>query len=413
MKILTFVGENRRFLAFGLACTVAGNFGQTFFIALFGDQIRAAFSLNNTDFGAVYSIATLSGAVVILWVGKWIDHVDLRIFAAGVFVGLAAAAALVAGAQNLYILGLGLMGLRLFGQGLLRHTAMVSQARYFERERGRAMSLVGLGFPLGEAVFPSILIGALAIMNWREVWGTIALYILVFHLPLALWLLKGHGARHRDLEARLAHDGDTRPTLKRRAIATDWRFVTIMPAAVMAPFIMTGLFFHQLALAAAKGWSITWLAAGFPAFAAGIVISSLGTGWMVDRYGAKSALRVFVWPLAAALLVVAFSNNPASVLLYLALGGLTAGASAVIVSATWAEIFGVKSLGAVRALGSALAVFSTAVAPVWAGWLLDRGWRVESIALGAAAIVAVSGLLVLPGAATLGQRPSERHAKKP
>lgn len=409
MNTLTFLLQNRRFLGFGLACTLASNFGQTFFIALFGGLIREAFTLGHADFGALYATATLISAVVILWAGPLIDRVDLRAFAAAVLVGLAASAALVAGANGLVMLGAGLVGLRLFGQGLLRHTAVVSQARYFEAARGRAMSVVGLGYPIAEATFPALLVIVLATLSWRATWGWIAVYILCVHLPVALWLLKGHGARHRALEERLARDESAAPTaLSRRAIVTDWRFQLIVPASLMGPFMMTGLFFHQLAIAETKGWSLELLAASFPAFAATTVVSSLVTGALVDRWGAGRVLPVFVWPLVAALIVVALSDHPFGVPLYLSLGGLTTGASTVLISAAWADTFGVRHLGKVRSLTSSLAVLSTAVAPVWAGWLLDGGWSIPAIALGAAVIAALSGALVLIPAKELRRLRAEK-----
>jgi len=401
MKAFSFLYTNRRFLGFGLACTLASNFGQTFFIALFGGHIRVDFGLSHAEFGALYSTATLISGTVILWAGRLIDRVDLRLYASVVIVGLALAAAGMAVAQSLITLGIALVGIRLFGQGLLRHTAVVSQARYFTHTRGRAMSIVGLGFPIAEATFPALLLIILSVLNWREAWGWMALYIAIIHLPLVLWLLKGHGERHQDLQDRLATEDESLAALTSRSIATDWRFQLIVPASLMGPFMMTGLFFHQLAIAEAKGWSVELVAASFPAFAAATLVSSLVTGSLVDRFGPGRVLPFFVWPQVLALVVIATTNDPFSLPVYLALGGLTTGASTVLISAAWAETFGVRHLGKVRSLTSSLAVLSTAISPVWAGELLDRGWSVETIALAAAMITAVTGLLVLIPAQSL------------
>ncbi|MBF0247520.1 MAG: MFS transporter, partial [Alphaproteobacteria bacterium] len=263
MDTLSFLWTNKRFLAFGLMCTLASNFGQTFFIALFGDQFRAEFALSHGDFGAVYGLATLASAAVILWAGKLVDRVDLRLFAGAVFLGLAASAGLLTVANHVALMGVAFVGLRLFGQGLLRHTAVVSQARYFEAARGRAMSVVGLGYPIAEATFPALVVLVLAAHSWRDAWGGIALYVLVLHLPVAMWMLRGHGERHAELERRLkdaeAKSGKVEEPLTQRRILADWRFQLIVPAALMPPFMMTGLFFHQLAIAGAKGWDIALL----------------------------------------------------------------------------------------------------------------------------------------------------------
>lgn len=404
MKTLLFLSSNLRFLGFGLSCTLASNFGQTFFIALFGTHIREAYHLGHADFGALYSTATLVSAAIILWAGRLIDRVDLRLYTTAILIGLALSAALIAGAQGMVMFGAGLVGVRLFGQGLLRHTAAISQARYFEAARGRAMSIVGLGYPIAEATFPALLIALLASMTWQSIWGWIAIYVLFVHLPLAMWLLKGHGERHRALEEKLASNPST-GALTGRSIASDWRFQLIVPASLMGPFMMTGLFFHQLAIADAKGWTIELLAASFPAFAAATVVSSLLTGALVDRFGPGRVLPAFVWPLVGALLVVAFADHPISAPLYMALGGLTTGASTVLISASWAETFGVQHLGKIRSLTTSIVILSTALSPVWAGWLLDNAWSVTAISLWAAGIVACAGFLVLlPARALRRQR---------
>jgi hypothetical protein len=49
---LRFVIDNGRFLAFGFLFSLCSSFGQTFFIALFG-EIRAAFDLSHGGYGTV------------------------------------------------------------------------------------------------------------------------------------------------------------------------------------------------------------------------------------------------------------------------------------------------------------------------------------------------------------------------
>ncbi|MCW8916332.1 MAG: MFS transporter [Magnetovibrio sp.] len=407
MNTFTFLLENRRFLAFGLACTLASNFGQTFFIALFGDHIRADYNLSHGEFAGLYGGATLVSAAIILWAGRQIDKVDLRYFASTVLIGLALSCAILAIAPGPWIIALGFVGLRLFGQGLLRHTAMVSMARYFEAARGRAMSFVGLGYPIAESIFPTALVILLSSFTWQQTWAGFAVYIALLHLPLLLWLLKGHGVRHAKLEQYLKDTKEDTVPLSQRDLLKDWRFQTIVPAALMGPFIMTGVFFHQLAIASSKGWTIELLAASFPVFAASTVITSLITGWMVDRKGPGYILPVFVLPLAFALIVIAVFDQTWSAPLYHGLGGLSVGASTVLISAAWAETYGVRYLGVIRSLTTSLTVVSTALAPVLAGELLDMGTSISSIAWGGSVIVLLTALLVQAPARTL--RTNSKH----
>ena len=151
---MSFLREHARLLGFGVLMTFCSSFGQTFFISLFSGEIRAEFGLSDGDFGSLYSLGTLSSAAVLLWVGRLIDRVALPVFAAGVLAGLAATCLAMGLNPGTAVLPAVIFGLRLFGQGLSSHCAIVAMGRYFEAARGRAVSIAALGHSLGEALFP-------------------------------------------------------------------------------------------------------------------------------------------------------------------------------------------------------------------------------------------------------------------
>jgi len=398
MRYLEFVLENRRFLAFGFLLTFFANVGQTYFIALFNEPIRAEFGLSHGDFGTLYSIATLASAATVIWAGRGIDHMDLRHYALAVCAGLVGACFLFAAAPSVLVLTVALYALRLTGQGLMGHTAQTSMGRYFDRARGKAMSLAATGHASGEAVFPLIAVALLTGLGWRGAWTAIAVALIVLLVPAVLWLLKGHPDRHRTHLERTAAAGDGSGSGQRQwtraEVLRDPRFYIAIPAVLAPMFILTGLFFHQVHLAAVKGWSLSWLATCFVAFAVFSVAGSLGAGPLVDRLGAVKLLPYYLIPLAAGLAALAVSDHPAAALFYLAASGLTTGASVAIVGAMWAEVYGTLHLGAIRSLASALMVFSTALAPATMGWAIDGGVSMETIAFLSLAYVGLgAGLL--------------------
>jgi len=135
-----FVRANARFLGFGFALSALSSVGQTFFIALFGAEIRATFTLTHGEFGSIYSLATLASAACLAWFGQRMDDAELRRWSCFVLGGLGSACLLLAWAPAALFLGVALFGLRLFGQGLASHTSLVSMARYFDAARGRAVN---------------------------------------------------------------------------------------------------------------------------------------------------------------------------------------------------------------------------------------------------------------------------------
>lgn len=161
----------RRYLAFGVLLMCLSSFGQTFFIALFGESLRATFFISDGTLGSIYALATFCSALTLGYVGRFIDHTTVRRFATGVLLMLVVACLCMASSVNIVMLGFSFYLLRLFGQGLMVHTGLTAAARAFPNHRGKALSLVSLGLPLGEAVFPIIVVASLALFDWRLTWA--------------------------------------------------------------------------------------------------------------------------------------------------------------------------------------------------------------------------------------------------
>ena len=400
MNYLAFLRENWRFLAFGVVLTSFSGPGQTFFIAMFNAELRAEFALSHGGFGLVYSLATLSSGLSLMWLGRQIDKFDLRLYSLCVSAALIAACFVMAAVPSIVVLCLAIFALRLAGQGLMTHTAVTSMARYFEQGRGKAVSIASLGLPAGTAVFPLVAVALIAAVGWRQTWIVVGTALLVVLIPLVLWLLKGHDARHRRYLERTA-DAGTRGAgaasgWSRREVLRDYRFFMLIPGALAPSFILTGLFFHQIHLAEAKGWSLEWLASTYIGFSTTTVIALLLAGPLIDRMSAVRLVPFNLVPLGIGLLVLARFDHPVAGLVYMLASGLTMGASFSVLGALWAEFYGVLHLGAVRALVSALQILATALSPASMGWLIDSGVTIEAIALmGMVFVAAGTGLIVM------------------
>ncbi len=385
MSYLSFICANPRFLGFGLFLTFSSSFGQTFFISLFSNELRSDFGLSHGDFGGLYSVATLSSGFLLIWLGRAIDRLDLRLFTGLVVLGLAGASFILANASSLFALGLAIFGLRLFGQGLLGHIAMVCMARYFERARGKAVSLATLGYPLGEAALPFVAIAVLGAYGWRTSWEYFTAAILLVVFPFALLLLRSaphKNVREPETAGRAPEPLRDSRQSSLREVLRDSRFYLILPAILAPSFITTGMFFHQRHLADVKGWSLELLASAFVIFALSQSLTGLSAGQAIDRFGARRLLPVFLLPMGAAMLLLSYSTAPLAAQLYMFATGATAGAGAALFGALWAELYGIRHLGAIRSFVTSLMVFSTALSPPFMGLLLDAGVAFESLTLG-------------------------------
>ena len=380
LTFTNFLRSNRRWLGAGFLLALSSSFGQTYFISLFGGDIRASFDLSHGQFGWIYSAMNIASAVTLIWLGKLADRKGLALLSAATLCGLAAATLAMSAAGSLVVLAGALFGLRLFGQGMLGHIAMTAMARWFTAQRGRALSIAALGFPAGEAVLPFTAVALIAAIGWRSTWVVAAAVLICLALPLCVLLLR----REPDSGAAEAGDEAAGQQLAaprhwtRRQVLRDPFFYGLLPGIMAPSFMITGAFFHQVHLVETKGWSLAWFAASFPAYSLAAVAGSLGFGWAVDRWNAVRLLSSYLLPMAAGFLVLALGATPAAAPVFMALLGGTAGAGATIVGALWAELYGTRHLGAIRALAMAVLVFAAALAPGTMGWLIDRGVGIET-----------------------------------
>ena len=396
MSYLIFLRAHWRFVGFGAFLTFLSSFGQTFYVALYGADIRAEFGLSNAGFGAWFSAASIVSALLLPWIGKLIDHVDLRLYAVLTMGALFTGMALISQASTIWLFGLAVFLVRFCGQGLCIHIASTGMARYFPQERGKALSLSGLGLASGEAVLPTITVLLIVWLGWHQAWlataGMVAL-IGVLILPV---LLQGFDKRHqaylsREVSGQAGGQDDRSWT--RGQVLADPGFYALMALLLSFPYMATAVFFHQGFIADAQGWSLELIAGGFFALAVVKVVTSLFLGPVIDRYSATRLVPAIAVPFTLALAVILIPQNVIVPFVYLGLFGVTIGMLQPIMSAMLAERYGTGHLGAIRSMAIAVFVFAAAVAPVTLGWLLDAEVLLDAIVLSFMVYVVVTGVV--------------------
>jgi MFS family permease len=362
-------------LGFGFLLAFGSSVGQTYFISLFAGEMRAELDLSHGDFGGLYTLATMASAGMLVWLGKFADRFDLVGLSILTLAILAGVALLMAGIQSALWLTIALFGLRLGGQGMLSHLAITAMGRWFTQQRGRALSVAMLGFPMGEALFPALVALLLGLLSWRQVWVGAALGLALFIMPMLLWL--GRQVRQRGLDRpdpQLSQkEGKQTVSWSRQQVLRDGRFYGLLPGLLAPPFIITGVLFHQIHLVETKAWTLTEFTAFYPLYAGSATAVALGLGWLVDRYSASQILPFYLLPLGIGLSLLSISDELLVAGMFMALMGCTAGGATIVLGALWAELYGTVHLGAIRALAMALLVLATALAPGAMGWLIDLG----------------------------------------
>ena len=371
-------------VAFGGLHALTSSVGQTFFIALFVPSFMAAFTIDRTTFSSIYGACTVASAMVLPFVGAWLDKVSLRKYALIATLTLTLGALWLSFSTSLVMLIIGLFLVRCVGQGVMSDINLTSTGRFFDASRGRAIALTTLGHPIGEALFPLAVVYMLSQGSWRNVWQGVALFVVVASAAGFVLLLKNdtHPEAFKasdDSNAEQKSAETSRANWTRAEVLRAPGFYLLMPFWVLPAVLLTGFFFHQLALADEKGWTHEFVAQSFTVFAICRGITSLLAGPLVDKISAR---RLMVWsliPLVFGIGLLGVSDAQWVAPAYFALVGCM-GISSTTKGALLPELFGTKHLGAIRALTVTAAVFSTAICPPLFSILLDAGFLFKDIA---------------------------------
>ena len=371
MELLAFLRANAPYLAAGLLLTFASSFGQTFFIAVFSGEIRSSFGLSHGAWGSLYAAATTASALTMIWAGTLADRFRVRALGAAVVAGLACACLGMAAVPSVWLLPLAIYALRMLGQGMVSHTAMVAMARWFVARRGRALSIAAVGVVAGQAVLPVAFVALMIHLPWRLLWVLAALILLAI-LPVVVRLLRQERTP-REASGGADSSGLGGVHWRRAEVVRHWLFWMVVPALLGPAAFGTAFFFLQVHLAEAKGWSHMELVALFPLYTTVSMLTTVGSGWVIDKVGTARLMPLHLLPMGAGFLLFGLAGTLPPAGLAVVLMALTHGAALTVLASFWAEFYGTRHIGAIKAMGAAVMVFGTALGPGLTGWLIDLG----------------------------------------
>ena len=383
-----FKSLNVKVILFGFIFTFFSSFGQSFFLGLFNSSIRDVLSITHGQFGSIYASATLLSSFILVWIGKKIDDINILKFASYVIALLAFSCFLFSKISSVVFLFFSIFLMRLSGQGLMSHTATTTIARFFEKSRGRALSTTWLGLSLAEFILPLLIVFFLTFLDWRNIWISISIFVIVVLPVITFLLVKNIKLNSRETSNFKKDQIKDIKQWKRSEVLKDYRFYIICLSMLAMPSIATGTFVYQSFIVSSKNWGPYIIAQSFMVYSVLSVITLFFSGFLIDKFSSRKLLIYMNIPLLFSTFILYYFNSPFSSFVFLGLIGISNGLANVLGSATWAEIYGVKYLGSIKALTTAFMVFSTAFGTALFGILIDNSFSIEQIAL-------VSGCYIL------------------
>ena len=371
--MLSFLAENRRWLATGILLALGACLGHTWFIALFAGEIRAEFGLSDGQWGLIYTAATLSSAALLFGRGGWADTVPLSRLAPMVAIAFAGAAVLMALGQTIWTLGIAVFLLRFCGQGMFSHIQQTAMARWFITTRGRAMAIANLGYTTGQILLPLPAVLLMGWIGWRMSWLVVAAILLMFILPLLLVLLRQDRAPQGSTGGMIGAPGLGGQHWRRREALRHWLFWALVPLMLTPGYVGTVVFFHQVHVAEIKGWTLIAMAPAYPAWALSEVAAAFVAGWAADRFGPARLLPLTVLPMGVGIALIGMGETPLAWITGIGLIGVTQGMTNTVWGTLLPATYGTNHIGSVRAVAAAVLVVSTALGPGMGGVIIDAG----------------------------------------
>ena len=393
--MIRFILQNSRWLTAGALLTLISSFGQTYFISIFAGEIRTAFNLSHGDWGAIYGFGTFASAIVMIWSGGLTDVMRVRHLGPIVLAALAASCLFMALNPWVALLPVVIFCLRFTGQGMSTHIATVAMSRWFLANRGKALSVASLGFSVGEACYPILVVSLLLFFSWQSVW-VLAAGVAALAIPAMLWLLAeerspqssategqslGMGGRHWRRNQALRHP----------------LFWFMIPALLGQSAFNTAFFFLQVHFAEIKGWEHLQLVTMFPVYTLVSITAMILSGILLDKLDTARLIPYFQLPMIVAFLIFAFGQSLIAALVGFIFLGLSSGANATLPNAFWAEFYGTKHLGSIKAAAAAVMVLGSAIGPAVTGVLLDYDLPLDTQYVAVSVFFGFSSLMMWAG----------------
>ena len=386
---------NKKILLFGFIFTFFSSFGQSFFLGLFNPSIRNELDISHGQFGTIYAIATICSSIVLIWFGKKIDEYKLYNYSIVVIGILFFSSIFFSLINNIYLLIVAIFLMRFSGQGLMSHTSSTTISRYFNKRRGRALSGIWFGLSSAEFILPVLIVFLLTFYSWRTIWHFISIIIITI-LPLVVF----YTIKNITIDSREGTNITNKNFIdikswKRSEVLKDFKFYIIVLNMLALPWIATGVFIYQSFIAESKLWNIYVIPKSFMIYSIISIFTLVFSGFLVDKFTSRKLIPFVNMPLLIGLIILYLFDNPFYAYIFFGLMGISNGLANVLGSSLWAEIYGVRFLGGIKALTTALMVFSTAFGTALFGFLIDNGYSIENIAMISAIYVGITLIMLV------------------
>jgi len=365
--------------------------GQSFSVAAFKEPMRGSLGLSETAYSTAYMFATLFSGMCLPFVGRVLDRHGARRVLPVCACVVAVACVGMAGTTGIMMLVVCFAMLRAAGQGALTLSANWLAGEWFERRRGLATSLIGLGGTFSVICIPLLNHQMITHIGWQQGWLLLGGLVFATVFPASILLV-----RNRPEDIGLLPDGDPPPAdaelrpepvalvtgassalpgaaapVKKVAghwtageVLRDPTFWKLLAAPATSGMVGTGLIFHQVNLMQSRDIPGSSALALISLQAVIGAVAALGAGWLTDRMQGRVLLAAAMLMLGAASALLWWLPFPLLAVVYAVLMGLHGSILRSTGMVIWLTYYGRSHQGAIRGASTAAMIFAAAIGPL-------------------------------------------------
>ena len=354
-----------------LFCTIVRGFtvpGQTIGVSAFTDDFISSLDTSRSAVATAYLVGTLGGATVLPFIGRWVDRAGVRHTLTFIAAGFAGVIVLTSTVQNIVMLTVAFLGLRMLGQGAMSLIGTQGVVLWFERRRGFALAISNMGAVAILSLAPLTFAALIGVFGWRSTWVVLGAVVALTIIPIARFAIVD---RPEQLDQVPDGKAASQPVEQVRARSYTLSeavrtpaFWTLAGVVLMSSAIGTGLTFHNTDLLGEQGLSRTQAAAIFIPQLVGSVSSSFTIGWLTDKVSARPLMFFGAAMLGLGSFLATIAEPGLMSSLYGFILGLAIGSIGSLSGALYPKWFGVDHIGSIKGLATTGSVGASAVGPL-------------------------------------------------
>ena len=353
--------------------------GQSHTFSPFIPVISKDLQISSTSITTAYMIATLFAAFLLPKVGKLVDKFGPRIVLIYTVILLGIGCLIFGAASNFLMLAVAFGFLRFFGQGTLMLGSANITTQWFDKKRGFALGLMGLGFAFSMGIHPPISDFLITNYGWRYAWVIIGLSTWVLMLPPLIFLAidkpedvneKPDGIKIETINEKTKIFGlSLNEALKEKSFyILSFSFFSISTLVTALHFFQVTILNQYFNLPSHEAAALF-----IPTMITMIIFIPLA-GKFLDQYETHNVIGISLLVTTASLISISFASNITFAIIYSIIFGINNAFNLALFGYIWPRYFGRLHVGSIQGTGQMVLVVGASIGAMPFALAMDFGY---------------------------------------